>query len=395
MKILFFESCKDGTVGGSHTCMFNLIRNLDRSKIQVTAGFYSDNIFTPRYRDLGVKVDILRLPKPLRDGNIILRKALNWYNLEVKSSRHLEDYFRRESFDLVVLNNSICVSLVFARVCKRLGIPLVVYERGFGSFKRKHIEATADIQATISISDAVHRHVMGQDFKTKIIERIYDGIDPDDFRPRRSPAAIKAELAIPPEARVLGIVGNVRPWKGQQYFVEAFRELSRKYGDVYGLIVGGWGADDQAFQSSLVETVRSAGLSRRLQFLGYRADVPDLLSIFDVFVHASTKPEPFGMVLLEAIAGKKPIVATNLGGPTEILEGGESGVLVPPKDGAALAAACGRYLNDPAFAAKKIEHAHDRLFHRFHIRQTVKQTVNLFESIVRGTVPAGAVSCGA
>jgi glycosyltransferase involved in cell wall biosynthesis len=384
MKIFFFESCDDGTVGGSHTCMYNLIRNLDRPRIEVTTGFYSDNVYTQRYRELGIEVEILPFPKPVRERNIILRKAINWYNRDVKAGRYLEYYFKRKGFDLVVLNNSIYASLLLARVSKRLGIPVVVYERGIGHYKKKHINATADIQASIPISDTVHQNLLACKFKTSIIERIYDGIEPESVRPRRSPSEVKASLDIPIDGRVLGIIGNVRPWKGQKYFVDAFIELSRQYQDLYGLVVGGWGLDDQTFQASLAETVQRERLRERVKFLGYRTDVPDLLSILDIIVHASTKTEPFGMVILEAMAARKPVVATESGGPVEILNRGECGLLVRPKDGTAIAEACRRYLQDPGFALEKVEQAYNRVRQHFHIRETVERTIDLFEGILSG-----------
>ncbi|NIQ14005.1 MAG: glycosyltransferase, partial [Candidatus Dadabacteria bacterium] len=99
-----------------------------------------------------------------------------------------------------------------------------------------------------------------------------------------------------------------------------------------------------------MEKVKKESLENRIQFLGYRTDVPDLLSILNVFVHASIKPEPFGMVILEAMAAKRPVIATALGGPLEILENEKCGLLVPPKDTRALIEGCQRYLDDPSFS---------------------------------------------
>lgn len=381
MKIFFCETNDDGTVGGSHACMYNLIKHMDRSGIKFVVGFYSDNSYVPGYKELGVDVKILPLRNPLRSGNIILRKALNWYRLEYKAQRYLENYLRREGFDLVVLNNSIFASLPFVKVCKKLSLPVIVYERGIGYFEKKHIRSTIDIQASIPVSRAVKQFLSDYNYKAKIIEIIYDGVDPSGYRVNRSTAEIKNKLNIPVASRVIGIVGNIRPWKGQKYFVEGFEKLSEQYDDIYGLVVGGCATEDRTFETSLKETVRKAGLQDRLIFLGYRRDVPELLSILDVFVHASTKPEPFGMVILEAIAAKKPVVATGLGGPIEILNNGECGILVPPRDGKRIAEACMKYLDDPVFKQEMVNKAYERLNTQFHINQTVNQTVSLYERI--------------
>ena len=158
-----------------------------------------------------------------------------------------------EGFDLVVLNNSVFTSLLFVRVCKKLGIPLIVYERGLGRFEKKHIKATRDIEASIPISDAVRRFLVDNNFRTRIIERIYDGLDPEGFtaQVRRRPEEIKNDLGIPQSGRVVGIIGNVRPWKGQRYFVDAFISLARHYDDIYGLVVGGWATEEDCkFQAA-------------------------------------------------------------------------------------------------------------------------------------------------
>ena len=383
MKIFFCETFDDGTVGGSHACMYNLIRHMDRSEMTCTVGFLGENMYVQKYRDLGIPVTILPIRNPLISANIMVRKAINWYRLEYKAGKYLEDYFRRERFDLIVLNNSIFVSLLFVSVCMKLHIPVICYERGFAAYTRKHVKASADLDCSIPVSDAVRTHMINNGFRAEYIERIYDGIDPTAYVVEDTPVSIKSGLNIPFASRVVGIIGNIRPWKGQKYFINAFLELSSEYEDLYGIVAGGWSKEDERFVDILKKTVQEAGMGHRVMFLGYRRDVPDLLSIFDVFVHASTKPEPFGMVILEAMAARKPVVATNLGGPIEILNNGECGMLVTPKAGKEIAAACIKYLDDPEFHRSTVDKAYKRLLADFHINQTVEKTAKLFGEICR------------
>ena len=383
MKVFFCETCDDGTVGGSHSCMYNLIRNVDKTRIQCTVGFYFHNVYVPRYQAIGVDVEILPFEKPFHHSNVLYRKAVNWYRRDYRFKQCLREFLQPKGFDLIVLNNSIYASLPFVQVCKQLRIPVVAYERGLlGHFEPRHVRATGDIQASIPISDAVLEFIRKGQFQTPIVQRIYDGIDPSAVRSSRSPSEIKKSLEIPAESRLVGIIGNIRPWKGHRYFLESFFELSRLRLDLYGLVVGGWGEEDEKFQADLVTLVEKEGLSHRLKFLGYRTDIPDLLSILDVFVHSSIKPEPFGMVLLEAMAAKRPIVATNFGGPLEILNKGECGLLVPPKDSKSMFEACRRYLDDPAFAQKMADAAYRRLLGQYPIDQTVKKTTELYFRVV-------------
>ena len=182
-------------------------------------------------------------------------------------------------------------------------------------------------------------------------------------------------------SKVIGIIGNVRHWKGQEYFIEAFKLLAPRYLDLYGLIIGGWSDVDHEYLGVLQQTVKDAGLENRIRFLGYRNDTPALLSILDVFVHASIQPEPFGMVLLEAMAARVPIVATRFGGPIEILDAGRYGALVPPEDGKAIAEECIKYFTDEIYRRDTIEKAYKRLCEKFHIKKTVNRIGQLIETV--------------
>jgi glycosyltransferase involved in cell wall biosynthesis len=250
-------------------------------------------------------------------------------------------------------------------------------------YSPEHIHASECINASIAVSAAILQNLLKYKFKSKTIQLIYDGIDPALFEGPFERADIKKELKIPIDSKVIGIIGNVRHWKGQKYFIEAFEILSRKYPDLYGLIVGGWSEVDQEYLKSLRQAVENAGLVERIRFLGYRRDPPALLSILDVFVHASIQPEPFGMVLLEAMAAKVPIIATRFGGPIEILAAGKCGALVPPEDGRAIAEACIKYFSDESFRKNTVEMAYKRLCEKFHIKTTVNQVGQLVDTVRR------------
>jgi glycosyltransferase involved in cell wall biosynthesis len=383
LKIFFFESAADGTVGGSHSCMFNLIKYMDREKFDFTVGFRQENIYVRKFAELGIDA-VLFPPNPVQEGFPILKKAVNWYRLKWQFQKSLEKFFRQQRFQLIVNNNSIWNSLDFIKVCGRLDIPLISYERGYGGFLDAHLKATAKLRASIPISRFLETNVRHHGFKTPLIRMIYDGINPEDMQTDRDPADIKRELNIPQNARVVGVIGNIRPWKGQRYFVEAFNELAGRYTDLCALVVGSSGSENEyaQYRQDLQQLVDPRLRGKRLFFLDYHEKIREILSILDVFVHTSIKPEPFGMVLLEAIAAKTPVVATNMGGPMEILDQGECGTLVAPKDSAAIAAACSRLLDNPALCRRLVDKSFDRLNRHFHIRNTVRETSELFAEIV-------------
>lgn len=382
-NIFFCETSNDGTVGGSHSCMYNLIRHSDRERFRFTVGFFSENLYVQRYRDLGCNVEIMPCIPSITKGFVFSRKAINWYNREYKLEKHLLSFIRKSRFDFIFMNNSIFESKNFINVANRSGIPIVIWERGISKYSRENIKSSERVDASIAMSDAILENIHKHKFKSRIIERIYDGINPALFEGPFDKVAIKNELKLPIDSKVIGIVGNVRVWKGQKYFIEAIKFLAPKYPNLYGLIIGGWSEMDQEYLRTLRKDVEEAGLTDRIRFLGYRKDTPALLSILNIFVHASIEPEPFGMVLPEAMAAKIPVIATRFGGPLEIFDAGGCGALVPPEDGRAIAEECIKYFSDETYRNNTVEKASQRLREKFNINTTVNQVGHLLEKVIQ------------
>lgn len=152
-------------------------------------------------------------------------------------------------------------------------------------------------------------------------------------------------------AATFGIVGTLTAWKGQDLFLDAFARAFPD-GDERAVVVGAplFGTDDYA--SSLHDLADRLGIADRVEFRGFRDDVPAELGRLDVLVHASVEPEPFGQVVVEGMAAGLPVVAAAPGGPAEIVEHGETGLLYPMGDRDALAQALRRLAGDPELRAR-------------------------------------------
>lgn len=212
--------------------MYNLIRHCDRERFGFTAGFFSENPYVQRYRDLGINVEIMPCILPRYNGFFLSRKAINWYNRDYKLEKHLLSYFRKSRFDFIFMNNSIFESKNFINAANRFGLPIVIWERGISKYSRENIKLSERVDASVAMSDAILENIHKYKFKSRIIERIYDGIDPALFEGPFDQVAIKNELKIPIDSKVIGIIGNVRIWKGQKYFIEAFKLLCQ-YIEIY------------------------------------------------------------------------------------------------------------------------------------------------------------------
>ena len=143
------------------------------------------------------------------------------------------------------------------------------------------------------------------------------------------------------------MVARLQRGKGVHVFIEAAARVARLRSDVHFLVVGGalFGLEE-AYGLDLRRRVAALGLDRTLTFTGHRDDAHRLFAAADVVVHASIEPDSFPTVLLEAMAAGKPIVASDLGGPREIVVGGETGLLVAPNEPDLLARALVSLIGD-------------------------------------------------
>jgi glycosyltransferase involved in cell wall biosynthesis len=181
----------------------------------------------------------------------------------------------------------------------------------------------------------------------------------------------------------IGIIGRIAPWKGQDVFLEAAARLTRAGISARFCIVGAAMFGEEAFDRQLHEQAAGLGLTDRVEFLGY-SDVPTVLRSLDVLVHASKTPEPFGQVIIEGMAAELPVVATDGGGASEIIENGRTGVLVPMGDAAVLAEALAQLLRQPERARALAAAGRRHVLEHFTVEKSARQSEALYEELIYG-----------
>jgi glycosyltransferase involved in cell wall biosynthesis len=189
---------------------------------------------------------------------------------------------------------------------------------------------------------------------------IENGIDMSRYRGAAA-ANLRTSLGLPADAVLVGAVGNLRPAKSYETLLRAAREVCEQHPRVHFVIAGDTSG---GLMPKLAELQGTLGLAGRLHFLGLRSDVPAILSELDVFV-LSSKTEGFSLALVEALASGRAAVATRSGGPETIIEPEKTGLLVPPEDPAALAAALERVLTDEALRLRLAAAARTAMTQRF------------------------------
>jgi len=183
----------------------------------------------------------------------------------------------------------------------------------------------------------------------------------------------------------VGMLGALAPWKGQRVFLHAAERVSRARSDVEFLIVGDEIYDTtghRGFRRELEREIVARGLSACVRLIGFRTDVAAILRELDIVVHCSLEPEPFGRVLVEAMACGLPVIASRGGATEEIVREGETGLLVPPGDASRLADALLALLQNPV-QRMRLGHAARAWAERaFDLRVQVRRIEALYEALL-------------
>jgi glycosyltransferase involved in cell wall biosynthesis len=229
--------------------------------------------------------------------------------------------------------------------CRRTGAHFVTTWHGTYSeslpFKRRYNSVMAQGERVIVASRFIARLVgerHGVDpARVRLIPR---GVDPAVFDPRAVSGERVMRLLrawrIPEHAPVVVLPGRLTEWKGQGVLLDAIARMARR--DVFCVLVGAEQGRPR-FSARLMARAAELGISERIRLAGECDDMPAALMAADIVVHASTQPEAFGRVVVEAQALGRPVIAVDLGGPAETVQHGVTGWRVPPEDPAILAEA--------------------------------------------------------
>jgi glycosyltransferase involved in cell wall biosynthesis len=358
-------------VGGSQTHLLQVLRLLDPARFEpVLYCLTGQGALLPLARETGVRV----VDGGMRSG---FRPAAM-----LRGIAHLARFLRRERADVV--HNYLLRANVVGSVAARLArVPVVLVSKR-GCHERRGMElagarlsnrladcVTANAEA---VRDFVHQNESCPREKFAVIP---SGIDTDRFRPL-PPGDYKRRLGLDPRAPVVGAVTRMRVRKGVEEFLRAMAEVRRAYPEVQTVVAG-----EVDREPALDALVAECGLGESLHLLGRRRDMPEVLSAFDVFV-LSSHDEGMSNAILEAMAMQLPVVATGVGGTGEVVRHGESGLLVPPRDPAPLAAAIASLLPAPERRAAMGRVGREIVERSLSARSMVRQMEALYDRLLRG-----------
>jgi glycosyltransferase involved in cell wall biosynthesis len=231
----------------------------------------------------------------------------------------------------------------------------------------------------IACSDAVRQDLITKGIAPERITVMHYPVDPDDMRPVRAPAAVRAELGVATDAPVVGTFAHLSLKKGYRELVRAAEIVLRRLPAAQF-----WCFGDGPLREELAATARSRGIAARFRLFGFRRDVPDLMRAIDVMCLPSRR-EPFGLVYVEAALAGKPVIACHAGGAPEIIIHGETGLLVPPQENVAgLAEAILTLLDNRGRAETMGARGRELAIARFGWPQYLARLSALYDQVVSG-----------
>lgn len=350
-------------LGGGQAILLSLARGLDQDKFDVSIAAQGGGPLEEEARRLGLPFRTLPFEKKMSRGIV----------------GTITDNLRRDPPD--VLHTHGGVAGLYGRLAARRakvravvhtihGIHYLHYRntalRWVYAALERYCSRFTDTVVLVSEGDLAEakRRRLAPEAKLKLV---LNGVDvsrlgTEEFRAKAGELGLRLNLRPP----VVGTVARLHRQKGVIHFMRAAVALRDSHPEAQMVVVGGGG-----LEAKLRAEAKKIGLDRRFAILGERPDARELLSLFDVFVLPSLW-EGLPLVLIEAAALGKPIVATDIDGNRDIIADGETGLLVPPGDPAAIASAAGRLLDDPALSARLAARARAEIPPRFGLDRMVR-----------------------
>jgi len=274
------------------------------------------------------------------------------------------------------------IAYVAAAVARVAGIPAFRTKGGLGNDRPMSlygftVRAASPLFSRIfAVSDAVREDQLRYGLPNGKVETLYCGIRVERFRRGSDGSVLRRELGIPVNAPVVGTIAQAVPDKNVACLVNAMTAVIRRFPDAWMMHVGGG-----PLVGDLKKQCEELGLADRALFIGVRDDPENVYPAIDVFVLPSVS-EGLGLVLLEASAAERPIVASRVGGIPEAVKDGETGLLVPVDDPRALADAVITLLADPAARHRMGRAGRAMVEQRFDVRRCVSDLFRRYDQVL-------------
>jgi len=366
-------------MSGAEASLVSLLTHLDTGVYRPVVGLPAPGPLVEQLRAMDIEVVFLEHPRLHRSANPL--DLLGQYAHLRRGARRIAAHLEADSAEILHANS--LSSAIAAAHALRNGASLVWHVRDLRLPRRVTRWLVGRCAAIVAISSAVAARLVELDGraagKTRVV---YNGVDTQAFAPRPSRAKLLGELGLPEDAVLVGGVGQLVPWKNWPRFLSVGADVAARVPNARLLIVGGDLFHDRPrYADELQACADDLAIGRITHLLGHRADIADVVSALDVFVHC-TDEEPLGRAIMEAMSLERPVVAVGSGGPAELIVDGESGLLAPPKNTYAIADRVVQVLKDRSLAARLGKAARLRVESHFRPEQTARLIEQVYQDIL-------------
>jgi glycosyltransferase involved in cell wall biosynthesis len=293
----------------------------------------------------------------------------------------LKKILRAGRFD--VLNTHSRQDTLIAATAGRLAkVPLIVRTRHLASPVGSLLSYTWLPHRVTTVSHYVRRQLIGRGVPAEHVQAIYT---PVVLTPRLEHSTLRDELGLSADAILVGCVAVLRPDKGHLELINAMLPLLRTRPRLHLVLAGGGSPGFEQLQAHIAHS----GVSDRIHMLGTRRDVPNVLAGLDIFCLA-TRQEAMGTAFLEAAASGLPVIGTDVGGVSEMMRPGETGLLVPLDDAQALQHALIQLIDSPVLRTKMGQAGYQRVHTEgiFTTETLAKRTECIYDLWLRDLSPS-------
>ncbi|HEX9006143.1 MAG TPA: glycosyltransferase family 4 protein [Bacteroidota bacterium] len=300
----------------------------------------------------------------------------------------LGKFIARNQLDIIHCHLSRDIATVVPAMKLSMTEVPIVLTRGMGSGISKkdplHQFTYGNLALVIAVSSVIHRNIL--ETTPMVPERVVTvpcGIDSAYFSPERvTGAGVRREFGYDRETTVVGFVGRFSPGKGHEELLKAAAAIAKQRPRTRFLVVGQASHGEQAYEQQIRKMHAEMGLEGVMTFAGYRKDVPEVMAAFDLLAFPS-HAEAFGLVLTEAMAMERAVVASSSDGVLDIVVDGETGLLVPPRDADRLAGGLLRLIDDPPLRERLGKAGRRRVLEFFDQKKQLDRLEELYGQLQR------------
>ncbi len=342
LRILFLNQISH--IGGAEKVLLLLAKQLVSRGHYVVIGAPGSGPLAEWSISLGVRFEEVQIPQVTRKIEPSALLSAFWNS--IKAAIQISKIVKNHDIDVIHANH---LRAILPLLVKNPGCPIVwqVHDVFRNKWPNRQLLSAIGkrVKLAVCVSKFVRDNIVKLGFPEEKSNVLHNVIEPVQRTVNRS--VVLAQLGIPEEARVVALVGQIVPWKGQHILVKAASQILVVHPNVHFVIVGkAYPGAGERYEEDLKRMVKESRLWKNFHFVGFQRDVLSIISVSDVLVHTSTKSDPFPTVLLEGLSVGTAIVASRAGGVPEIIKDRENGILVEPGNAKELANAVIELLKD-------------------------------------------------